>query len=372
MLCAVAALLLAILAFLAGNVSGPWFSGGPPLTAAAVDFKVLRGLGQFINGGLYVTTDASTARAVVLPRLPAFSAEEYPLLEWDLEAGEGVELTMVWRSDSAPGQVFDARLPASDGPLRVSRRDDPHWRGRIASLALVVAGPGDAHVWVRGVRLTSGGTSDVVASQISSWFRFRAWQQMSINFWYAGYSQIWLWWPVAVAIELAIAMAMLALWCRRANYQFASPALAVLLLAGWIAADLPWMVTAVRQAGLSWRTYRSGTEGLPPDEASLKRVLATLAAKLGRGRVFVFSDMGFLRGRLAYDLLPRSVYGNVSDGSLPAGDVFRAGDQLVCIARQGLAYDPVLRELKLDDGSSLDVDLLHDEPDFSLFRVRAR
>ena len=89
-----------------------------------------------------------------------------------------------------------------------------------------------------------------------------------------------------------------------------------------------------------------------------------------QGRLFLFSDVPYYRGRAAYQLLPLNVFHDLRAPKPPSAASFRKGDVLVLFQQRGVAFNAAESRVRWTDGQTLDVTPLLVAGGNAVFRVR--
>lgn len=242
--------------------------------------------------------------------------------------------------------------------------------------ALTVAGFVVSGPVTRGDRVEAGG---FVSRLLGEWSAFEGWNQRSINFIEGGPRDALA--PSTLAVGIWVVTAMLLhlglVISRRRCIQVAP--FAVIFLVGWVALDLRWQINLWRQLRLTHARF-AGKSGeakrmAAPDHAlfefagDVKRQLDAAPARVFLLSQDLFGDMYYRRVRTSYFLLPHNVSSLWT--AVPSAGESRPGDYvLVLRPYAGVSYERDRRVLRTGDSPGLSADLLLDQHEGLLFRVR--
>lgn len=356
-------------------IGGRWTSSTTPITVTPQSMSISRGAGQIANGRWVITGLDASGAAILSFSLPAVPAAEFPSLVWDIDGGEGATLTLVWRSDREPGKVQSRRLAWTQDQVRIPLADDPQWLGRIGGIALLVQGSVASPLRVGNATLEPLSLRYTLSDLLGEWLTFEPWRQRSINFVHGGNGAPLIWLPLAAASVLGAAALGFALWQRRRRVPIRPAVLWLMLAIAWTTVDLRWIANAARRTALTVETFAGRSDADRPllaedgvVAAFVARVRPVVAAEAGR--VFVFSDVPYYRGRLAYHLLPINVYQDIRAEKPPPGTTFRSGDVLVLFQQRGIGFSAAESRVRWPDGQPIDVQPLLLGGGNAVFRVR--
>ena len=361
----VAALVLCVLAYLVYAVPGRWFSSAVDKSYAAPQLTMPRGAASIVGDELIVARAADDGNTVISVTTDLRSGD-YPIVAW-IAAGvpSGTPVALLWRTDVEPARVNKRVLEIESGQLvPADVRSDPHWNGRIVGLALVVQGPIEQPLRIRGVIARPGTAWGTLRDRVREWMAPEPWTGASINTVAGGADLQPL--PLPLLLALALVLSIAALWSlqRRRRGPIASVALAgfALVAVAWFALDLRWMVNLVREARATALQY-AGKDAhqklLVGPDRDLVAFIDKARAVMPKdpSRVFVVADADFHRGRAAYHLYPQNVWFEPYRNAVPPADRLRAGDWLVVFQRRGVQYDAARHSLRWDGGATVAVDL---------------
>jgi hypothetical protein len=344
------------------------------------DWRAVSGdLAKRESGALDVTLDDQGV-AVLVARVPPGALRHCPIVR--LEYGsvpEGLYGWFAWQSGAAGSPPDERQLLLSGKAEWLWLGGDSRWRKGPHEVALVFRGePGDA-ITLRSVEALPASTGNRLRTIVYQWTVFTPWSQISINTHpgATGSGGMPLPMPVVAGL-LAIALLLLAVTARRRAiprsraWQLAG----VMSLAAWLLLDLLWQSKLLRQAQQTYQQFAGKTvvERLraAPD-GKLYGSIEAMTTHLGSAatRVFVASTDDYIGMRGAYHLYPRNVYWRRNGPELPDADGLPgAGDFIVVLQPSRIRYDAGVGELRLGKKDALAVELLHDDPTGSLFRVR--
>ena len=361
----IAALVVCLLAYLAYAVPGRWFSSATDKAYVARQLTLPRGTATIVGDELVVSRAADDGNTVISVQTDLRSSE-YPVVTW-IAAGfpSGTPVALLWRTDVEPARVNKRVLEIDSGQLLpVDVQSDPHWIGRIVGLALVVQGPIEQPLRIRGVVARPATAWDTLRDRVREWMAPEPWTGASINTIAGGADLQRL--PLPLVLALALVLSTAALWLlhrqRRVAMTSVTLASAALVIAAWFVLDARWMINLVRQAHATALQY-AGKDAheklLSGQDRDLVAFIDKARAILPKdpARVFVVADTDFHRGRAAYHLYPHNVWYEPYRNAVPPADRLRAGDWLVVFQRRGVQYDAARHSLRWDGGATVSVDL---------------
>lgn len=365
--------------YLALTIPGPWFSSASLKNYDAKVLAVAVGNGAIDDDAL-VVTPADASGTIIITVTLALSAGDYRGIAWHVSGlPAGTEARLLWRSEFKPGRTFTLAIPMEAdrlAPIVASR--DPNWIGPLNGIALALRLPSAEPVRIAGVTADPLTLRSQLASRLRDWTTFEAWSGASINTVVGGADLQELPLPVLLGLAAMLAAAAavaLAHWRPRWIGAGLPLALAAMLVGAWIVLDARWqwnlarqvIVTARTYAGLDWREKHVAAEDGPLFEF-IEKVRAKLPAT--GGRVFMFADAHYFRGRGAYHLYPHNVFFDPWTNNIPPTAVLRPGDYVVVYQRRGIQFDPALGMLRWDSGAPVAAEPLVVEPGAALFRIR--
>ena len=324
-----------------------------------------RGTAAIVGDELIVSRAADDGNTVISVTTD-FRSSDYPVVAW-IAAGvpSGTPVALLWRTDVEPARVNKRVLEIDSGQLvPIDVRSDPHWIGRVVGLALVLQGPIEQPIRVRGVVARPATALDTLRDRVREWMAPEPWTGASINTIMGGADLQPLPLPPMLALALALSIAALWLLQRRRRGPMASVAVAsfAVVVVTWFALDARWMVNLVRQANATALQY-AGKDAheklLAGQDRDLVAFIDKARAILPRdpARIFVVADADFHRGRAAYHLYPHNVWYEPYRNAVPPADRLRTGDWLVVFQRRGVQYDAARHSLRWDGGATVPVDL---------------
>jgi hypothetical protein len=376
---AIAAVVVCLLVYLAFAVPGRWLPSAPERAYGAAQLTIPRGIAG-ISGTELVVTRAADDGNTVISVTTDFRALDYPVVAW-IAAGfpADARVALLWQTDVEPARVNKRALDVDAGQvLPADLHRDPHWLGRIVGLALVVQGPLDAPLRVRGVIAEPAGALDTLRDRGREWLAPEPWTGASINT-VAGGSDVQRL-PLPLLLAAAILLVAVALWLalRTRGRDWipgvASASIAVALVA-WFVLDARWTVSLVREARATAARYAGKSDDekhRAGDDRDLFAFIEKARTQLPRepARVFIVADADFFRGRAAYHLYPHNVWFDPYRNVVPPADRLHAGDWVVVYQRRGVQYDAARHSLRWDGDVTLPVDLKLLDHGGALFVVR--
>jgi hypothetical protein len=376
---AIAAVAVCLLVYLVFAVPGRWLPSAQERAYGAAQLAMPHGSAG-ISGTELVVTRAADDGNTVISVTTDFRSLDYPVVAW-IATGfpPDARVALLWQTDVEPARVNKRALDVEAGQvLPADLHRDPHWLGRIVGLALVLQGPIDAPLRVRGVIAKPAGALDTLRDRAREWLAPEPWTGASINT-VAGGSDVQRL-PLPLLLAAAIFLVALALWpaLRRRGRDWipgvASAVIAVALVA-WFVLDARWTVSLVREARATAVRYAGKSDDekhRAADDRDLFAFIEKARAQLPRepARVFVVADADFFRGRAAYHLYPHNVWFDPYRNAVPPADRLHAGDWLVVYQRRGVQYDAARHSLRWDGDVTVPVDLKLLDHGGALFVVR--
>ena len=361
------------------QADGHWTRRAPDAIWAAGQIRLAAGsggLGQ--DGALAMTGNATNgAPAMAVVRNLRLDAPAYRRVRIAFAPTSGVprKLFFVWSTQEERGRIHAAELPAPGGAsLTLDLADLPGWRATVIGVGIGVDVDPQRPVRVTGIALQAGGATAVLGDWLAQWSTVELWRGSSINQIGGGARELDMPLPGMLQLGWMLAAAVALLVWRRRHRRIGF-ALAVMVVWAWLLLDLRWTWNLLHQNDDTLRRYagRSSAEKLlQGEDARLAEFAALAEREIGahHGRIFVFAEDLFVRPRLAYLLLPKSVYFEKNDPSMPAPSVFAPGDVLVIYAKTGVAFDAAALRLRWDKGELPVVPLAQGDAGF-VFRVTA-
>jgi hypothetical protein len=373
----VAGLAIALVAYLAAAVPGPWFPSVPELAWKAGDLRPARGQATR-NGDEWIVPPFGAGEVLVLSANSQLRASDYRAVWWiAAPLPANAEASLLWQSDLEPGRLHNRRLTIESGRVRpLVLEGEPGWVGHITGIALAVKGPVPETLHVRGAIASPMGAWQVLRARLREWFTFEGWNGTSINTIVGGADgqDFPLPWVIAGAIGLAALLFVLVRWRTAERWQRATLAIAVAGAIGWALLDARWVATLARQSLLTAQVYGgkdSEARHRAAEDADLYAFVQE-ARKLMPAepvRVFVAAPADYFRARAAYHLYPENVYFAPRADALPDAGHMHSGDWLLVYRRPGIAYD-ALRQMLRWDGQTRAAELKLVRSGSALFRLR--
>jgi len=122
-------------------------------------------------GNELIVTRAAEDGNTVISVTTDLRAVDYPVIAW-IAAGfrPDARVALLWQTDVEPARVNKRPLEIEAGQLLpADLHRDPHWLGRIVGLALVLQGPVEAPLRVRGVIAKPAGAVDTLRDRAREW-----------------------------------------------------------------------------------------------------------------------------------------------------------------------------------------------------------
>ena len=373
-----AAALVCALAYLGYAVPGGWFASAGDRPYAANQLTMPRGTASVIGNELVVTAAAPDGNTVISVNTD-FRSVDYPIVAW-IAAGfaDDSRVALLWRTDVEPARVNKQVIEVEAGqllPLDVHK--DPHWLGRIVGLALVVQGPIEQPLRIRGVIAKPADAAETLRDRFREWTAPEPWTGASINTISGGADVQPL--PLPVFLASVIGVAALFTWAivriRQHGLASLAAAVATFTLFAWFLLDARWLTDLVEQTHATALRY-AGKDLREKHLAGEDRQLFAFIEKARTilpatpARVFVVADADFFRGRAAYHLYPHNVWYEPYHNVVPPASQLKAGDWLVVYQRRGVQYDASRHSLRWDGGVTVPVDLKLLEHGGALFVVQ--
>ncbi|MBS0327117.1 MAG: hypothetical protein JSS46_11325 [Proteobacteria bacterium] len=411
----IAALAVAVLAYLAAAKPGPWYSRVPEIRIAPSSLQLARGQGVLIRDALVIERTAGDGNAVV-STATNLAARDYARVAWRVRGvAPGTTGFLLWNTDVEPDRVNRMALTTQGGTLLpADASSDPHWLGNIRGIALVLHGELERPVEILGAEAGSGDALETLRSRVREWLGYARWSGSSINTVAGGADGVLLPLPLLLFATLVVASAALAglAWRRgraeavpaTASIVSIAPSMVLLFLVSWLVLDARWTFELARHVhddGLRFAGKTPAAKHLALEDGALfafaekaRAMLPPIAADApdtpdardipgtrnppdppdgapsGVARVFVVADSAYLRGRAAYLFLPWNVWSDRWQNTLPPADQLRRGDWIVVYQRRGVAYDAATHRLHWEGGSELPADLKLLDHGGALFELR--
>ena len=371
-------LTLCVLGYLALGVQGSWFTSAPALHWTPDAMAVSRGTASLGPEGLVLTApDAGGTTIVTLTT--SLRSSSYPVIAWQSSGvPDNVEAALLWRSDYAPGRVFNRRLTIDAGRIQpFSLESERNWKGTISGLALGLKGSYQKPILVQGATAKTMSAGEVLSDRVREWFTFETWNGASINTIIGGADVQDLPMPFALAVVVGLAAlfyAALARWRPLWVGPSGGVIIGTMFVAAWFALDmrLQWNFlrqvesTAKQYAGKSWQERH-----LAAEDKMVFAFIEKVRDKLPPPplRVFVVGDEHYFRDRGAYHLYPYNVFFDPWSSTLPPSSAVRSGDYLVVFEPAGTQYEPSQQRLHWGAGPLISAELVLADGGAALFKI---
>jgi hypothetical protein len=347
------------------------FAGTAPLEFKPDDAVVIRGE-SLQRGSLWAPT--ADADGVLIIRLTdrTINTALFPTLDIAALADTPpIAARLLWRQAEGARTTFAKTIAwRSSGHERIALAGDSQWGGQVAGLALAFKLQPKAGVLFRSATLQPDTGLSVLSQIAGEWLDREPWGQYSVNYLYGGAPNPRLPMVPAVFVVAAIAFLIYRLLAKRKGF---APSLAVgviFAIGAWVAVDARWQYnllsnlypTAEKYAGKSIdEKHRAAEDG------NIYRVAETIRKGLPAGvtKVTLVSDLAdseLFLGKLRYYLLPLWLQ------SKP--DPLDPQAVLAVVESAGSVIDPASGTLRLDNGRTLNVVTLVDDPMVRLVRMR--
>ena len=161
--------------------------------------------------------------------------------------------------------------------------------------------------------------------------------------------------PLPLLSGVTVLVACCGYWAlRRWRHWPSSPlTIAAILMCGWLILDLRWQWNLGSDALASWINFAGkdlSSKRLAGVDEELEKIAIDVRGFLTKGaRVFVIAQDPVTTGRLAYLLLPATIYYNTAQTSLPAPEQFKPGDLMLVHRKPGIRYSPDRKEFLWDN-----------------------
>jgi hypothetical protein len=366
-----ASIVVLVGAYLFWAASDGVFAGTAPLEFKPDDAVVIRGE-SLQRGSLWAPT--ADADGVLIIRLTDRTIDTalFPTLHIAALADTPpIAARLLWRQAEGARTTFAKTIAwRSSGHERIALAGDSQWGGQVAGLALAFKLQPKAGVLFRSATLQPDTGLSVLSQIAGEWLDREPWGQYSVNYLYGGAPNPRLPMVPAVFVVAAIAFLIYRLLAKRKGF---APSLAVgviFAIGAWVAVDARWQynllsnlyVTAEKYAGKSIDEKHHAAE-----DGNIYRVAETIRKGLPAGvtKVTLVSDLAdseLFLGKLRYYLLPLWLQ------SKP--DPLDPQEVLAVVESAGSVIDPASGTLRLDNGRTLNVVTLVDDPMVRLVRMR--
>jgi len=353
----------------------------PPVVLTGAELQLAAGQGEHTAAGLQIRQpDAQGLSVVQGPVQRMVRAALYPHLSWQVEGlAPGSEMRLAWVTLAEPRTVRERLLPAQAAGS-VDLGTDPHWRGRIAMMGLMVRGPLAEPLLVQRLELrpVTRGSVGLWRWAVGEWSELEDWSQRSINY-IAGAPLDALFYPVLVValwVGLSVVLYILLAWPAPASRGWKP--YAALFLLGWLVLDLRWqwdLSQRVQQTEARFAGKSGDEQRLAATDGDLYRFLLDVRRHLPETpvRIFIVSadpaeNTTYEAGRARYHLLPHNGYAGLSrppDARVAVENSY----VLILSPVPGIRYDRNAQVLEWENGQ-LPVELRYVAPAGALFRVR--
>lgn len=353
----------------------------PPVVLTGAELQLAAGQGEHTAAGLQIRQpDAQGLSVVQGPVQRMVRAALYPHLSWQVEGlAPGSEMRLAWVTLAEPRTVRERLLPAQAAGS-VDLGTDPHWRGRIAMMGLMVRGPLAEPLLVQRLELrpVTRGSVGLWRWAVGEWSELEDWSQRSINY-IAGAPLDALFYPVLVValwVGLSVVLYILLAWPAPASRGWKP--YAALFLLGWLVLDLRWqwdLSQRVQQTEARFAGKSGDEQRLAATDGDLYRFLLDVRRHLPEMpvRIFIVSadpaeNTTYEAGRARYHLLPHNGYAGLSrppDARVAVENSY----VLILSPVPGIRYDRNAQVLEWENGQ-LPVELRYVAPAGALFRVR--
>ena len=353
----------------------------PPVVLTGAELQLAAGQGEHTAAGLQIRQpDAQGLSVVQGPVQRMVRAALYPHLSWQVEGlAPGSEMRLAWVTLAEPRTVRERLLPAQAAGS-VDLGTDPHWRGRIAMMGLMVRGPLAEPLLVQRLELrpVTRGSVGLWRWAVGEWSELEDWSQRSINY-IAGAPLDALFYPVLVValwVGLSVVLYILLAWPAPASRGWKP--YAALFLLGWLVLDLRWqwdLSQRVQQTEARFAGKSGDEQRLAATDGDLYRFLLDVRRHLPETpvRIFIVSadpaeNTTYEAGRARYHLLPHNGYAGLSRP--PDARVAVENNYVLILSPvPGIRYDRNAQVLEWENGQ-LPVELRYVAPAGALFRVR--
>jgi hypothetical protein len=375
----IVAFTVALAAYLVMAVPGAWFPSAKARSFKAAELTVPVAGAARLEGDTLVVAPAA-ANMTILSLTTDLRSSEFAAVTWNVQGvPDDAEVRMIWKSDISGNRTYQAAVTVASGRLRtVVLAGNPAWLGRIQGIALAIRGPLSAPLRVEGVSAKPFGMPQILAERVHEWLAFEPFSGASINTISGGADGQDL--PLPPLVAFAVALAALLLWGAHRfmpkAYACSVPStLAVLFSLAWFVLDARWMANLAHQTVLTLAQYGGKStreKHLAAEDSALYLFVEKARAVMpaAPARVFVSSDMAYLRGRAAYHLYPHNVWLEPDKGLLPRPEWLHTGDWLLVYQRHGIQYNPETKSLRWDNGAAVGADVKLVEPGSALFQIR--
>ncbi|MDO6746282.1 hypothetical protein [Gilvimarinus sp. 1_MG-2023] len=302
-------LLLALGAWLlfSANVGG---TPAPTKNFKAQDLRVIDGPMRPLYGRL-ILPQAHEGHAIVSTGPVHVTAEDFDLLDVNIDGTEQSQHTLFWRIATKPSEGFTRSVDLGSGPVVLS--DDSNWQGEIIEIGLVLYPNPDQSLRLTELNLEAATPLSLLKVTAADWLTPRLWNQISINRTELSSTQS------LPSLTMLAGIWVLFTWLTLRLLTGAAPPLRPLLgaaLFAWLVLDARWLHNSYQQALATQDHYTSTTdhEALDIDgDATIIQLADQAHALLGKEprQVLVVTQSKqhqFATRRLKYGLLPHAAH----------------------------------------------------------------
>ncbi|MDR2710759.1 MAG: hypothetical protein LBB65_05460 [Burkholderiales bacterium] len=376
----IASLLICTLVWLAWTIPGAWFSGASVNTWTPKDITVARGALVGVEPERDQAYFAPETNGLAVLMVNAhFPARDYPVLDWTISnLPDDTAAKLLWRSDYAPNAQRQLDLEVENGrlsPVNVARESG--WVGNIQGFAIALQLPTQFSTpqsfTVANIRAHPMDAPETLWLRIKEWNTFADWRGTSF-FRLNDPGTV----PLSLLVLAALALlfigaAALYLWRRWSDRYLDFPramphhwlyAGVALFCLGWMVLDLRWTIQLTQQAAQTWQTYggKNWTQKhLAAEDGALFAFIEKARAELPTSqpanhvRIFIMTDVAYLKSRAAYHLYPYQVFYDFN-ATQPDARQLRPGDYLLVFQQRGVQYDAAQKKIRLPSGVELSAD----------------
>ena len=381
-LCLVAsALVLYLLAFIQAGMRIP--AGANTTHAKAIpttQFRTIFGTIDYQDQSLRIEAMQNRdggLHALATARVRPFSAENYPLLSFDLSGlNPSQSINFIWRGGN--GRLSTTRLDRQLGGRSLTQLSSiPSWQGTISEIGFHIQGDlRSTPLTLSQVELLPHGRQSALKASLLRWTAFQGWSPSSINVLYGAAAPQKPSPTTAAAAWAALALALLLLLRKLFKRPVPGMSYGLVMLLAWMALDVLWQRDLSIQASETAHLF-AGKSTHEKHIADVDGPIYQYATRLqsevlptGIQRIFILhTSIGHSSERMKtqYYLLPNNIY---NYGSVPPSVGVLPGDYILAL---GQLPDLHYRDGGLSWGSDrhLRVELIDEDPRGVLYRVAA-
>ncbi|MCL2310443.1 MAG: hypothetical protein FWC42_09290 [Proteobacteria bacterium] len=364
----IASLFICTLVYLAWTLPGAWFSNASIKAWLPQNIAVARGTLIGVESGQAHFAPETTGLAVLTVNA-RFPARDYPVLDWDISGlPDGTAAKLLWRTDYAPNAQRQVDLVVENGrllPMTVAHQIG--WLGNVLGFALALQLPTPQPFTVTNVRAHPMGAFETLGLRIKEWSSFVGWRGTSIyQLDDPGAFPLSLL-ILAALVLLLLGAAALLLWRRWQDRFLDFPRTMprywlyggmALLCISWMVLDARWTIQLARQVAQTRQVYGSKDwtqKHLAAEDGELFAFIEKARAELPATptRIFIMSEVAYLRSRAAYHLYPNQVYYDLNSAQPPDARFLHPGDYLLVFQQRGVQYDAAKKKIRLPTGAEL-------------------